>query len=278
MNSFIKDIEKRFELFESVDLKQAANDPKAFVVDMYGKGKSKAEIVDALLDAGHHRDHAEGLATRWQDSDGDGNWYEDEDVKDIKEGYYSSSPLETVIGSLGYSQGFDEFFDDNPGAVDSVMEWIISINDFRNRLKQEFDIEELEKMGIYDLDEASTSAGAGSYMTPKAFGKADDDTIEALGYRRVQEAMDKKYAQLIEGYRSYVTDNPKMTSEAKVKRTITDVSKKLKEIEELVRNASRLKTESGMSKDGYGPRVEKALNKISERLIKISERVRSLGE
>ena len=207
-----------------------------------------------------------------------GSRFQDEDVKDIKEGYYSSSPLETVIGSLGYSQGFDEFFDDNPGAVDSVMEWIISINDFRNRLKQEFDIEELEKMGIYDLDEASTSAGAGSYMTPKAFGKADDDTIEALGYRRVQEAMDKKYAQLIEGYRSYVTDNPKMTSEAKVKRTITDVSKKLKEIEELVRNASRLKTESGMSKDGYGPRVEKALNKISERLIKISERVRSLGE
>lgn len=207
MNSFIKDMEKRFELFESVDLKQAANDPKAFVVDMYGKGKSKAEIIDALLDAGHHRDHAEGLATRWQDSDGDGNWYEPEDIEEV-----------------------------------------------------------------------STSAGAGSYMTPKAFGKADDDTVEALGYRRVQEAMDKKYAQLIEGYRSYVTDNPKMTSEAKVKSTITNVSKKLKEIEELVRNASRLKTESGMSKDGYGPRVEKALNKISERLIKISERVRSLGE
>ena len=71
---------------------------------------------------------------RWQDSDGDGNWYEDEDVKDIKEGYYSSSPLETVIGSLGYRQGFAEFFDDNPGAVDSVMEWIITINDFRNQL------------------------------------------------------------------------------------------------------------------------------------------------
>ena len=149
MKSLIKQIETRFELFESVDLKQAANDPKAFVVDMYNQGKSKAEIVDALLDAGHHRDHAEELATRWQDSDGDGNWYE-------------------------------------PGD---------------------------------DVQEASTSAGAGAYMTPKAFGKADDDTIEALGYRKVQEAMDKKYAQLIEGYRSYVTENPKLTPEKKVKNT-----------------------------------------------------------
>jgi len=129
-----------------------------------------------------------------------------------------------------------------------------------------------------DVQEASTSAGAGAYMTPKAFGKADDDTIEALGYRKVQEVMDKKYAQLIEGYRSYVTDNPKLTPEKKVKNTIRDVSKKMSEIEEMVKHASRLKTESGMSKDGYGPQVERALNKISERLIKISERVRSLGE
>ena len=52
----------------------------------------------------------------------------------------------------------------------------------------------------------------------------------------------------------------------------------MSEIEEMVKHASRLKTESGMSKDGYGPQVERALNKISERLIKISERVRSLGE
>ena len=90
--------------------------------------------------------------------------------------------------------------------------------------------------------------------------------------------MEQRYEKLIEGYRSYVTDNPKMTSESKVKGTIREVSKRLKEIEEMVANASRLKTESGMSRDGYGRQVNSALTKISERLIKISERVRSLGE
>jgi len=215
---------------------------------------------------------------RWQDSDGDGNWYEDEDVKDIKEGYYSSSPLETVIGSLGYRQGFAEFFDDNPGAVDSVMEWIITINDFRNQLVKEFDREELEKMGIYDLDEAMTSADAGAYMTPKSFGPADEDTIEALGYRKVQDALDKQYERLIEGYRQFANGDPKKSPEKKVKETIRSVAKRLREVEELVKHMAKLKTQAGVTRSGYGPATEKALNKISETLIKLSERVRSLGE
>ena len=84
----------------------------------------------------------------------------------IHEGYYSSSQLETIIGSLGYRQGFQEFFEDNPGAVDTVVEWIISIRDFRTKLINEYDPEELETMGIYDLDEASTSATK-SFKVPK---------------------------------------------------------------------------------------------------------------
>jgi hypothetical protein len=38
-----------------------------------------------------------------------------------------------------------------------------------------------------DIDEVSTSAGAGAYQTPYAFGKADDDTIEAMGYKKVKK-------------------------------------------------------------------------------------------
>ena len=52
----------------------------------------------------------------------------------------------------------------------------------------------------------------------------------------------------------------------------------MQEIEQTVNYASRLKTESGVARNGYGTSVEKSLNKISERLIKISERVRALGE
>ena len=129
-----------------------------------------------------------------------------------------------------------------------------------------------------ELEEISTSAGAGAYMTPKAFGKADDDTVEALGYKRVQEAMDNKYERLIEGYKTFALSDPKMSPAKKVNESIKNVAKQLKEIEETIKYTSRLKTESGISHSGFGPSTSKALGKISERLIKISERVRSLGE
>jgi hypothetical protein len=94
----------------------------------------------------------------------------------------------------------------------------------------------------------------------------------------VAETMDAKYEKLIESYRAFATGDAKSTPEQKIKHTIKEVAKKLQEIEQTVNYASRLKTESGIARNGYGSSVEKALNKISERLIKISERVRALGE
>jgi transcription initiation factor IIE alpha subunit len=63
-----------------------------------------------------------------------------------------------------------------------------------------------------------------------------------------------------------------------VKRTIQEIAQKLREIETLVGYNSKLKEEAGVTSSAYGPSTQKALSKISERLIKISERVRALGE
>lgn len=211
-----------------------------------------------------------------------------------------------------------------------------------------------------ELEESSTSAGVAGYMTPNAFSKADDDTVEVLGMKRVHEsvntpptyqygkyqrpesseeeyvdkfpfadndnawqhgkfnypsqpllktykkyddrpahvqettrveydwsgvknktdkiheAMDAKYEQLIESYRNFKQGDDKPST--KVKRTIQEIAIKLREIETLVGYNSKLKTESGVTSSNYGPSTTRALNKISERLIKISERVRALGE
>jgi hypothetical protein len=40
-----------------------------------------------------------------------------------------------------------------------------------------------------ELEEVSTSGGAGAYMTPNAFSPADDDTVEVLGMKRVRESV-----------------------------------------------------------------------------------------
>ena len=202
-----------------------------------------------------------------------------------------------------------------------------------------------------ELDEMSTSGGAGAYMTPNAFSPAGDDTVEVLGMKRVREGintapnykigeyqrpeseeeefmdkfpfaadekdwynkpmyypskdmtdtpsqakkqdvpkpqqtkpladilgetLDSKYEQLIESYRNFKKGDVKPSS--KVKRTIQEIATKLREIEQIVGYNSRLKTEAGVTSTDFGPSTKKALNTISERLIKISERVRALGE
>jgi len=95
---------------------------------------------------------------------------------------------------------------------------------------------------------------------------------------KVYEMMDRKYEELIESYRRFATEDKHLSPERKVKNTIKELAKKLQEIETLVNYNTRLKTESGVSASTYGSSTQKALTKISEKLIKISERVRALGE
>jgi len=148
-----------------------------------------------------------------------------------------------------------------------------------------------EELNEDELEEISTSAGAGSYMTPNAFSKRTNPKLkQSTGYTDapktklhteydyVQEAMDNKYEQLIEGYREFALSDAKMSPAKKVNASIREVAKKLKEIEETIKFTGRLKTESGIAHSGFSSGTHNALRKISERLIKISERVRSLGE
>jgi hypothetical protein len=131
-----------------------------------------------------------------------------------------------------------------------------------------------------DLEEMSTTGGVPGYQTPYAFStKAQAKKKKKMKYESVQKAMDKKYEALIESYSKFAMGNGPKTSPAKtVNNTIKEVAKKLQEIETFINYTSKLKNESGMTRAEYGKSTQTALNKISERLLKISERIRSLGE
>jgi hypothetical protein len=115
-----------------------------------------------------------------------------------------------------------------------------------------------------------------AHVTEKSSVEYDWSGVKNKTNESVYETMDNKYEQLIESYRNFKKGDVKPSS--KVKQTIQEIAMKLREIESLVSNNARLKTESGVTSSHYGPSTNKALNKISERLIKISERVRALGE
>jgi hypothetical protein len=150
---------------------------------------------------------------------------------------------------------------------------IKSVNENRKPDYLDFEREYAKTESVDDMDEQSVTGGVAGYQTPYWGSKK---IKKKMKYPGVAEAMEHQYEKLIEGYREYATSNPKITPESKVNATIIEVSKKLREIEESVKNASRLKEESGVTREGYGKRTNKALNAISERLVKISERVRNL--
>ena len=130
-----------------------------------------------------------------------------------------------------------------------------------------------------ELEEQNQTSAIAGYNIPAAFStRAQAKKKKKMKYESVQRAMDQKYAAMIESYSKFATGNPKSTPSQTVNGTIKEVAKKLQEIEQLVRYTSRLKTESGIAGSTYGKSTHNALRKISERLLKISERVRSLGE
>ena len=130
-----------------------------------------------------------------------------------------------------------------------------------------------------DLEEMNQTSAIVGYNIPGAFStKAQAEKKKKMKYESVHAAMDQKYAAMIESYSKFATGNPKSTPSQTVNGTIKEVAKKLQEIEQLVRYTSRLKNESGIAGSSYGKSTHTALNKISERLLKISERIRSLGE
>lgn len=187
---------------------------------------------------------------------------------DKKNGY----PEVTIYGSNVYASfnqpEIEELMDDFDSydieVLDSTTDWQ---GDFMNPDSEE------------DIDEASTSAGAGAYNTPNAFSTPEQARKKKkMKYAGVAESMDKKYEALIESYKNFATSNPKMSAEQKVKHTIKEMSRQLREIERTIGYTHRMKSESGIARESYGASVQKALSEMSLRINKIAEKVRALGE
>ena len=84
----------------------------------------------------------------------------------------ASRNLDEIFGAIGYRQGFDEFIEDNPGAVEVLMEWIGGVSEFRERISNEYSREEQENLGFYygdddedEYNESTVKEGRGDLET-----------------------------------------------------------------------------------------------------------------
>ena len=118
------------------------------------------------------------------------------------------------------------------------------------------------------IKEASTTVSAGgSYMTPKAFtkkkgGHKDPDVFD---YEKVNEGK----------YHDYRNDET-LTPRQKIGHSMREVRNALGELNKLIEMNVRLKNELNVDSRSYWKNTHKALGKISERLVKLANKVGKL--
>jgi hypothetical protein len=165
---------------------------------------------------------------------------------------------------------------DNDGDVDDSDSYLHNkLSNVAKNVKEEDELEEANVTGNLD-------GGEGPPKTPYAFGKEEDEkgSAEKLGYKKVkQESTFMKMSRLMNevSYRDFKKD-PTSTPQQKVNRGIMEVNKMLAEMEKIVENNLRLKTEMGVESNHFWKATGKRFSKINERMIRIANRLKELSQ
>jgi hypothetical protein len=140
--------------------------------------------------------------------------------------------------------------------------------------------EVLSEMEDDELDEISVTGNVDGYKTPHAFKKSDgtdeDDEPDSSFVKRINTGTG--YTQVNEGTNRYQKlRKDERTPNQKIGVGIRELRKQLSEIEKFVTWYGRIKNESGLDSANYWKRTQRHLSKISERLNKLSSKVRDLS-
>tara|TARA_R100001015_G_C4634018_1_gene199769 strand:- start:1323 stop:1787 length:465 start_codon:yes stop_codon:yes gene_type:complete len=140
---------------------------------------------------------------------------------------------------------------------------------------------DFKKIEEEELDEANTTVDAGGeYNTKYAFGKKKKKDLEKglMGYKVVEESTFMKMAKLTlmneVNYNDYKKDES-ATAKQKVNRAIKEVNSKLFRIERIIGQNIKLKTETGIDETKYWKSTRENLEKISAKMERLSEKLRS---
>tara|TARA_Y100000310_G_scaffold317168_1_gene369727 strand:- start:1025 stop:1642 length:618 start_codon:yes stop_codon:yes gene_type:complete len=178
---------------------------------------------------------------------------------------------------------------DNDGDVDKTDDYLKKRRDVRSK-----EIDEMNVTGALD-------GGEGPPKTPFAFidgdkdkaGKkkqkdnattsTDNELVKKTNKHSVKlESTYKKMIKKMMGineisYREYKKD-PTSTPQQKVNRGIMEVNKMLGEIERIVNNNLRLKTETGVQSGHFWKTTGNRFRKINERMLRVANRLKELSQ
>lgn len=176
-------------------------------------------------------------------------------------------------------------------------------------------IDELIHNELNEMDGGtSTTASAGGYYNSKYFvknpSKQGDYLVKTFGYKKVKPGMPSdskmfdykqfpsepkpksiklyKEAKLKEfikqellneiSYRRFNENVSKVTPERKITRALNEVTKRIKEIEQVIEYSQRLKNENIVKKESFWENKLEQLNSLSEKLDILSKKVKTLSK
>lgn len=163
--------------------------------------------------------------------------------------------------------------------------------EIEEKLKELDSSEDLEEMSVT----GNLDGGAGPPKTPFAFqGKSKKNkkkrmksATNSTGYSLAEDIKEEKnmstYRKMMDllhlneiTYKEYKADES-MTPRKKVNKAIAEVNRKLYEIERTISRNIKLKNETGVDSGQYWKSTKGKMLKISERMVRISNKLKQLG-
>ena len=173
---------------------------------------------------------------------------------------------------------------DNDGDVDSSDKYLKNRRKTVTKAVKNEDLDEMSVTGNLD-------GGEGPPKTPYAFHDQEDDkkgsgkkkqkdnATTATDFELVKDSIYKRMMKSLNetSYREFKQD-PTSTPQQKVNRGIMEVNKMLGEIEKIVNNNLRLKTETGMQSNHFWKTTGRRFSKINERMLRVAHRLKELSQ
>ena len=162
------------------------------------------------------------------------------------------------------------------------------VQDEEDPFLEDCDYEEIDEDSLW---EDNNGLSGGEYMTPNAFrvksqGQTEKD-IDDPSYSEDVPSTDRFFKKIDDiynrtnekvqrlnelSYQNYKEDDSS-TERQKINKNILEINKKLREVEQMISHASKLKLETGAGSDVYWKGTAKSFLKIKERLTRLTGKI-----
>jgi len=126
--------------------------------------------------------------------------------------------------------------------------------------------QELKEMSVT----GGIDGGAGPPKTPYAFRDPKDKDKDEDDLK-----LSKGMSVVKENYYQWKKDDT-LSTKQKIAKSMSEIRNKITEIEKIVKHNVKLKNETRFKSDQYYKRTKGALNKISEKLMRLSTKIKDL--